>query len=109
MFLSDDYKIKIDERNVVLEHLVRPVELFKKVDGVKVSKGMSKGHWEVIGYYNSHQALLRAFVNLEIREVPQEVNEILGKIDELYALIEGLPISYVYQCNHKKPKEDSDD
>ena len=106
MKLGDNYEIIIDERNVVLRKYIEPVEKTKTVDGIKVSDGMSKGHWDVCGYYPSHQALLRAFVAMELRGTPQEINVLLGRVNELYELIDGLDINYVYQCNCKKIKEE---
>lgn len=109
MKLSDNYEITVDERNVILRHYVAPVEKFHSVDGVKVSKGMSKGHWEVCGYYRTHQAALRAWMNMELRETPQSVTELLGKLDEVMKVIGGLEIDYTYQCNYKGKTEVSDD
>lgn len=101
MKLSDNYEITVDERNVILRHYVAPVERFKVVDGVKVSRGITAGHWETVGYYRTHQAALRAWVNMELRETPQTVSELLLRLDEVMEVIGGLDISYVYQCNCK--------
>lgn len=114
MKLNDNYRVRIDDRNVVLEKFCESREKTVKLNkGVKDSPMIGTGEftkatWETLGYFPTHQAALRAFVGCELREVPQEVNEILSKIDGLYALIEGLPINYVYQCNCRKPKEEDE-
>ena len=109
MFINDKYRVSVDARNIVLEKYIAPKEQFKKVDGVKVSKGMSKASYELVGYYPSHRAMLRGFAELELRSIPQSYLGLCAKIDELYELISGLPISYVYQCNCKKLKSSSDE
>lgn len=107
MKLTEDYEITVDDRNVILRHYIAPVEKTKKVSDAKDSPRISTGeytagHWEVVGFYRTHQAALRAWVNMELREETQEVSELLRKIDGLYELIGGLDINYVYQCNCKK-------
>lgn len=53
MKINDSYELTVSERNVVLSKYVEPVEKFKKVDGIKESQGMTKGSWELQGYYPS--------------------------------------------------------
>ena len=92
MIINDTYRVTTSERNVVLEKYIVPIEKFKAVDGIKVSQGMSKGGFELLGYYPSHQAAIRAYVADELRGVPQEINELLRKIDEVMVVIEGLVV-----------------
>lgn len=90
MKINENYEITVSERNVVLSKYIEPVEKFKKVDGVKESQGMSRGSWELQGYYPSHAAALRAYVNIELRSVPAEVEVLLRKIDEVMEVVAGL-------------------
>jgi len=92
MKINDNYRITTSERNVVLERYIEPVEKFKKVNGVRESQGMSKGSWELVGYYPSLASALRGYVNVETRSIPMDVTEILRKLDEVYNVIEGLEV-----------------
>lgn len=90
MIINDNYEITTEDRNFVLRKYIEPAEKFRTVDGVKESQGMSRGGWELQGYYPTLQAALRGYVNVELRSVPMEVKEILRKIDEVMAVIEGM-------------------
>ena len=87
MKLDDNHRITTFERNIVLEKLRKPVEKFKKINGVKVSQGMSKERWEYVGFYRTHRAAVDAWVDSELREAPQEVSVLLRKVDELHKKI----------------------
>ena len=107
MKLTEDYEISIDERNVILRHYVAPVEKTKKASDGRVGTGeFTAGHFETVGYYRTHQAALRAWVNMELRETPQTVSELLLRLDEVMEVIGKLEISYVYQCNCKRKTEE---
>lgn len=95
MFLNAGYNISIQDRNVVLERFSRSVEKTKKDDeGASIPTGeFTKDSWVVVGFYPTHKAALRGFIDLELRGVPQNFFELSRKIDELYSLIEDLEVT----------------
>lgn len=90
MIINSNFEVVVYERNFVLKKYIAPVEKFKTIDGNKVSQGMSKGGWEIQGYFPSLAACLRGYVNVELRSVPMEVSEILRKLDEIMVVIENI-------------------
>ena len=96
MKLNKNYRASIQDRNVVLERYVVPTEKTVKGtdEGTRVGTGeFTKASWELIGYYPNHQAMLRGFVAVEMRNVPQNIAALTQKVDELYVLIKGLEVA----------------
>ena len=79
MDLGDNWKIESGDQNVAL---------FKK----STKKG-AKNPWAVEGYYATVKGALKGLVNQEIRDTEiKDLQTVSDKIDELYALIDGLSV-----------------
>lgn len=82
MDINKNWRITTDPYNVILQK--------KKVN--TRGKNIGTERWESAGFYPTHKDALKAMIEYEIR-VPKEYQEMVGKIEELTALVEALSIS----------------
>lgn len=81
LFLNDDYRIvQFDTLNIALQ---------RKVVARK-GKNIGAENWDVIGYYGTHEAALRGFVNAGLRVCNQDIYKLLERVDELHNIISGI-------------------
>ena len=68
-------------------------------DSPRIGTGeFTKGYWDVRGFYRTHRAAVDAWVDSELREAPQEVSELLRKVDELHKKIAEVFNDYSNEC-----------
>lgn len=85
--LNDSHRFYISDRNVILERFVPSKPKTAKVNGAVPVNEFTKEYYELLGYYPTHQAMLRAFVGSELKHCDQGITELLRKVNELYDLI----------------------
>lgn len=85
MNISPDWRIRTDPNNVILQR--------RKVN--TRGKHVGQERWESVAHFPSHKAALKAMTDYEIREIPQEYEILVAKIDELHARIEALPLDHI--------------